>query len=40
MNPNGSMANFYFAIAAAALTIVVSFAATWILGFDDSLYGE
>lgn len=40
MNPDGSMANFYFAIAAAALTIVVSFAATWILGFDDSVYGE
>ena len=40
MNPNGSMSNFYFAIAAAALTIVVSFAATWILGFDDSVYGE
>ena len=40
MNPDGSMSNFYFAIAAAALTIVVSFAATWILGFDDSVYGE
>lgn len=40
LNPDGSMGNFYFAIAAAALTIVVSFAATWILGFDDSCYGE
>lgn len=40
MNPNGTMGNFYFAIAAAALTIVVSFAATWVLGFDDSVYGE
>ena len=40
MNPDGSMSNFDFAIAAAALTIVVSFAATWILGFDDSVYGE
>lgn len=40
MNPDGSMSNFYFAIAAAALTIVVSFTATWILGFDDSVYGE
>ena len=40
MNPDGSMSNFYFAIAAAALTIVVSFAATWILGFDDSVDGE
>lgn len=40
LNPNGSMTNFYLAIAAAALTIIVSFAATWILGFDDSCYGE
>jgi PTS system beta-glucosides-specific IIC component len=40
MNPDGSMSNFYLAIAAAALTIVVAFAATWILGFDDSVYGE
>lgn len=40
LNPDGSMSNFYFAIAAAALTIVVSFAATWILGFDDSCYKE
>lgn len=40
MNPDGTMSNFYFAIAAAALTIVVAFAATWILGFDDSVYGE
>lgn len=40
MNPDGSMSNFYFAIAAAVLTIVVAFAATWILGFDDSVYGN
>ena len=40
MNPDGTMTNFYLAIAAAAITIVVSFAATWILGFDDSVYGE
>lgn len=40
LNPDGSMSNFYFAIAAAVLTIVVSFAATWVLGFDDSIYGE
>ena len=40
MNPDGTMSNFYFAIAAAVLTIVVSFAATWILGFDDSVYGK
>ena len=38
LNPDGSMSNFYFAIAAAALTIVVAFAATWLLGFDDSCY--
>ena len=40
MNPDGSMGNFYLAIAAAALTIVTAFAATWILGFDDSVYNE
>ena len=40
LNPDGTMTNFYFAIAAAALTIVVSFVATLVLGFDDSCYGE
>lgn len=40
MNPDGTMGNFYFAIAAAALTIIVAFGATWMLGFDDSVYGE
>ena len=40
MNPDGTMSNFYLAIAAAVITIAVSFAATWILGFDDSVYGE
>ena len=40
LNPDGTMENFYFAIAAAAITIVVSFVATWVLGFDDSVYGE
>ncbi len=40
MNPDGTMSNFYLAIAAAVLTIVVAFAATWILGFDDSVYGN
>ncbi len=40
MNPDGSMNNFYFAVAAVVITIAVSFAATWILGFDDSVYGE
>lgn len=38
LNPDGTMSNFYFAIIAAAITIVVSFAATWLLGFDDSCY--
>ena len=38
LNPDGSISNFYFAIIAAAITIVVSFAATWLLGFDDSCY--
>lgn len=38
LNPDGTMSNFYFAVAAAAITIVVSFAATWLLGFDDSCY--
>lgn len=40
LNPDGTMNNFYFAIAAAVLTVVVSFVATWALGFDDSIYGE
>lgn len=35
IDPNGSN-NFYFAIGAAVITIVVTFAATWILGFDES----
>lgn len=40
LNPDGTMRNFYFAIAAVVITIVVSFAATWLLGFDDSIYGN
>ena len=40
LNPDGTMSNFYFAIIAAAITIVVSFVSTWVLGFDDSIYGE
>lgn len=40
LNPDGTMENFYFAIVAAVITIVVSFVATWVLGFDDSVYGE
>lgn len=40
LNPDGTMSNLYFAIAATALTIVVSFVATWMIGFDDSVYGN
>lgn len=40
LNPDGSMGNFYCAIAAAVLSIIVAFVATWALGFDDSVYGE
>lgn len=38
LNPDGTMTNLYFAIIAIILTIVVSFAATWLIGFDDSCY--
>lgn len=40
LNPDGSMTNFYFAIAAVVLTIVVSFVATLAIGFDDSCYED
>lgn len=40
LSPDGSMGNFYFAIAAAVLSIAVAFISTWVLGFDDSVYGE
>lgn len=40
LNPDGSMSNFYFAIGAVVLTIIVSFVATWVIGFDDSVYEE
>lgn len=39
IDPNGSN-NFYFAIGAIVLTIAVTMAATWMLGFDDTGYGE
>jgi PTS system beta-glucosides-specific IIC component len=35
IDPNGSN-NFYLALGAVALTIVVTFAATCILGIDES----
>jgi PTS system beta-glucosides-specific IIC component len=38
LNPERSDNNFMFACIAAGITIVVTFAATWILGFDDSIY--
>lgn len=34
--PDGSMGNFYMAVATVIIAIVVAFAATWFLGFDDS----
>lgn len=40
LNPDGSTANLYFAIVAAVITIVVAFVVTWLLGFDDSIYGD
>ncbi|EAC5805734.1 PTS beta-glucoside transporter subunit EIIBCA [Listeria monocytogenes] len=38
MNPDGTNTNFFMAIGAITVTIVVTFAATWILGFDDTVY--
>jgi hypothetical protein len=34
--PDGSMGNFYMAVATVVIAIVVAFTATWFLGFDDS----
>ena len=39
IDPNGSN-NFMFALGAVAVTIVVTFVATWILGFDESIFSE
>lgn len=38
MNPDGTNTNFVLALCTIGITIVVTFAATWILGFDDSVY--
>lgn len=38
MNPDGTNTNLILALGAIGLTIVVTFIATWILGFDDSIY--
>lgn len=39
IDPAGSN-NFLFAIAAAAISIAVTFIATWVLGFDESDFGD
>lgn len=38
--PDGSMGNFYMAVITVIISIVVAFAATWVLGFDDSETAE
>ncbi len=38
--PDGSMGNFYMAVATVVIAIVVAFTATWFLGFDDSETAE
>lgn len=40
INPNANDNNFMYACIAAAITIAVTFTATWILGFDDSIYAK
>ena len=39
IDPNGSN-NFALAIGAVVVTIVVTFAATWILGWDESIFNS
>lgn len=38
MNPDGTNTNFILALCTIGITIVVTFIATWILGFDDSVF--
>lgn len=38
MNPDGSNTNFILALCTIGITIVVTFVATWVLGFDDSIF--
>lgn len=38
MNPDGSNTNLILAICSIGITIVVTFIATWVLSFDDSIY--
>lgn len=40
LSPDGSMSNFYFAVGAVVVTIIVSFVSTLVLGFDDSCYED
>jgi len=40
INPDGTTSNLMFAAIAVIITIVVTFVATWLLGFDDSIYEE
>ena len=40
INPDGTTTNLMFATIAVIITIVVTFVATWVLGFDDSIYEE
>ena len=40
MNPDGTNDNFLNAIIAVCIAVVVTFVATWILGFDDSAFEE
>lgn len=40
MNTDGTNTNFFLAIGAIAVTIIVTFVATWMLGFDDSEYAS
>lgn len=39
IDPNGSN-NFVLALGAVAVTIIATFAATWLLGFDESIFDE
>lgn len=38
MNPDGSNTNFMLALCTIGITIIVTFVATWVLGFDDSIF--
>ena len=40
INPDGTTSNLMFAAIAVIITIVVTFVATWLLGFDDSIYED